>query len=314
MFIIIIMNDWFKKLFNIDEKEYNYNIDTIKNNNNCGNFYIKSIKELEDFDIEENKNNNVKLKVYIHEGLNKDNIKYFDVSSLQFNSNEKNKPLFQVASNFNCLEFSHEKVNPYNGAFITNHMFDKTQGPCASVSAPYGLLLKINYYKDNGIDLLQNTDLNRFNGKCPYFKNRDKKINYKDVCIGILENTRVVFDKSNMNNVKYNPNGPKITQIHSSTVICSKLRNKLSEDLLKSAYEGLFLYAIKNKNKDIYLTLIGGGVFNNNIELILETINNTFNKYKYKLPKNCTVYLPIYDNNINNIVKKYFKHIEIKKN
>jgi hypothetical protein len=60
---------------------------------------------------------------------------------------------------------------------------------------------------------------------------------------------------------------------------------------LQAAYEGTFLAAIAHNKKTVILTLIGGGVFENNREWILEAIKNCLEKYKsYKLSVTLILY------------------------
>jgi hypothetical protein len=319
--------NWFEVLFKIKEEDWDYNLGSLPVYNDIKNkfgiFETESIKELESkvktlYANKENKCSefgvNVKFEIRLNNGLTTDNINYFDVSSLQFNCNDKYNPVFQIASNFNCLELANEKINPLNGYFMTKLMSDGTQGPSAVASSPYGLLKKINIFMKHGIDLLSNIkELTYNNGKCYYNKNKHinfNNINYGDVKIGIHKNIYANIDRSNIHNLKFNKIGKKITQIYSSTCINHHNdNNDLSTLFLKSAYEGIFLYSILNNNKEIYLTLIGGCSFNNNIDLIFQSIYNAFDKYKHLLPKNCKVILPIYCHKNNKKVLHIFNNI-----
>jgi hypothetical protein len=67
--------------------------------------------------------------------------RYVDIGAMQ--ADPKNRDaVFQVASNFNCLEL----VSPHDAVDgITKYVHDLTQGPFASISAAPGLILR-HYY------------------------------------------------------------------------------------------------------------------------------------------------------------------------
>jgi hypothetical protein len=61
--------------------------------------------------------------------------------------------------------------------------------------------------------------------------------------------------------------------------ICSESSpNELSKILLEKAYEGTYLTGIITHAPVIVLTLIGGGVFNNSLSLIIGCIMKNHNK------------------------------------
>lgn len=305
--------NWFQQIFNINEHEWDYKLDSLPNyyynNYKFGKFYTESINSLSSKLNKLNTNNDTTFEILINKS--KDLYK-LDTSYLQYNCNDKLKPIFQIASNFNCLELSNEHVNPFNGNFITHSMTESTQGPNAVCGAPYGLLNKIAYHYESEINLLDNLEkINVINGKCYYKDNKkyENEINYNDIKIGILENTYSIIDRSDITRIKYNPKGKCITQIHSATCINYNYNyNILSDKFLQAAYEGIFLYACLNNNKEIYLTLIGGQSFKNNKDCIMKNIINAYYKYKLFLPHNCKVILPFYSHIDDKIIKKYFNN------
>lgn len=316
-----IASKLFESIFGISESEWDFNLASLPNYNRdnykYGKFETKSLTELEYLFNESKLTENDKMPVFevrLHNGINNNNKKYFDVSCMQYNCEEKYKPLFQVASNFNCLEVPSSLTNPFSGTFITHQLIDSTQGPSAASGCIHGNLTKLSIHNTNNINLLENIDdIEVPNGKCYNYdtNNIESSINCKDVKIGILRDVYATIDRSNIYDIKYNDKGTKITQLYSSTCIQANSNpSKLSEQFLKAAYEGLFLYACLNGNKNIYLTLIGGGVFYNNKELILRTIINSFNKYKLYLPNNCKVILPIYDKSNNKLATSLFNKVD----
>ena len=58
-----------------------------------------------------------------------------EVSRLQAACSTRDRAMFQVASNFNCLEVPGVSTDPERGDFVTNLMVDATQGPAASGGA-----------------------------------------------------------------------------------------------------------------------------------------------------------------------------------
>lgn len=67
--------------------------------------------------------------------------RYRTITSIRFLTSKG--ATFQVASNFNCLEFMSSKGSAKQG--ITKYVYDMTQGPAASISAAPGTLYR-NYF------------------------------------------------------------------------------------------------------------------------------------------------------------------------
>jgi len=74
----------------------------------------------------------------------------------EFHSQEENRhATFQVASQFNCLEFPGPRTTPEDG--ITKYVFDRTQGPACSVACGPATALR-NYFIDVGGESGQTCD------------------------------------------------------------------------------------------------------------------------------------------------------------
>ena len=83
---------------------------------------------------------------------------------------------------------------------------------------------------------------------------------------------------------------------------------------VKAAYDGTYLAAIYAKSNKLVLTLVGGGVFNNNYGQIAKAISEAHEQYSKFLPKTCEIVLPIYDRNYEGILselKKYVKSYDL---
>ena len=65
-----------------------------------------------------------------------------DVRNL-LNSSTNNGSIFQVASQYNCLEMVSPDVSPENG--ITRYEWDRTQGPACSIAAGAATIYR-NYF------------------------------------------------------------------------------------------------------------------------------------------------------------------------
>jgi len=301
-------NNWFKDATGFYESEWDYSEESLPDNirKNMGKFNEISIMELKKLTQEYKINNDIpKLNVHIRNDYN--NEEYFDTSALQFNG--PNNAMYQVASNFNCIEVASEYVNPFSGKYLTRLMSDSTQGPSASGGAGYGAILRLLIHKKNPINLLNETQLKPINGKLRYFDLKDI-IDSDSIKIGLHTDVRATYLRCS-DNFEYNPKGPIIDQVFTSTCICSNNKpNKLSEILLQSAYDGTYLAAIYRQSPKLVLTLIGGNMFMNSLQQIAEAIANSHRKYaKYLNPK-CEVVIPLYTKSIF-FLESLNKQIEI---
>lgn len=289
--------NWFEKILGFNEKDFNYTINEIPKDiiPKMGEFTIMSLGELKEQFNKIKKIKNKNLPIFVRYRNDYNNVNLFDTSALQFNSD--NNTLFQVASNFNCLEIPRAKYNPFNGYFITKQMTDSTQGPSASGGCAFGSILRLIKHKEKPINLLEDTPLIVKNGKLKFSENKHfKEFDSDLIKIGLIKNVQACFLRSD--EFKFNKDGPVINQIYTSTCINSDHNiNELSKKLLLVAYEATYLSAIITKAPTLVLTLIGGGVFNNSHELIIDTLIKTHNNYSPYLAKDCSVVLPIFEPN-----------------
>jgi hypothetical protein len=206
-----------------------------------------------------------------------------DVGTLQATSAPGT--LFQVASQFNCLEAPGPAIVP-----VSEYVHDYTQGPRASVSAFPGTLLR--HYRapspDGGrfiqtdakhLDLLdQALDPSVARVQSGYLQSsaireparaaallRDR---FERIKVGLHEGVEVVFG--------HDWGGPvvgarTIDQVFTSTVAQgsygrddgSTAFREIRVQLLRAAYVGTLLSALSSGSHTVVLTLIGGGVFSN---------------------------------------------------
>ncbi len=218
-----------------------------------------------------------------------------DIGGLQATCKEGT--LFQVASQFNCLESPGPYVAP-----VAQYFHDPTQGPRAAISAfPATLLRHYAAPAPGGERFVQETDgpqLDLLADACGrgvvqngYLTGEgavDKhtlgallKSNFERIRVGIHDEAEVVLGYDWDGGVE-DAERRRITQVFTSTVAggsygaASRLGREAftvaSEHLLRAAYLGTLLAAISLGRPRVVLTLIGGGAFGNSIPLIWTAI------------------------------------------
>ncbi|CAM9683525.1 unnamed protein product [Phaeothamnion confervicola] len=205
------------------------------------------------------------------------------------------RSLFQAASQFNCLE----SPGPYL-ADVAHYFHDPTQGPRASISAYPGTLLR--HYAATGPDstrfrqgdgrqinllhrvalegvatvrsgYLQSSNIHDFSGFACLLEDH-----FDEIEVGVHEGVEVVLGA--------NWDGPvqgrrHISQVFTSTLaaggygrldFADPLNLRIARQLQRAAYLGTLTAAAALGQARAVLTLIGGGVFGNPLELIWESI------------------------------------------
>jgi hypothetical protein len=216
-----------------------------------------------------------------------------DIGSLQASASEGT--LFQVASQFNCLEATGPWVSP-----IERYLHDSTQGPRASISALPGTLLR--HYAAPGPDgdrFVQTSDgrqLDLLAGVCdprvatvrngylmvdeianPAAFVEALETHFDSIRVGVHDAVEVVLGYDWSGGVLRSP-APSIAQVFTSTLagggygFVSGPLVAVCRSLLRAAYLGTLLSAICLDRPRVVLTLIGGGVFGNPLDLIWDSI------------------------------------------
>lgn len=205
--------------------------------------------------------------------------------------------LFQVASQFNCLEAPGPFVTP-----VQNYLNDPTQGPRAAASAFPGALLR--HYaapaadgrrfvqRTNGEQLellaavcdpqvaeVKNGYLRELDIASPPSFARALVEGFESVAVGVHTGIEVVLGADWAGAVPMAPH-QTISQVLTSTV-AGGMYGEAGEDdvgvlicrqLLRAAYFGTSAAAAALGMRRVVLTLIGGGVFQNPIPLIWEAL------------------------------------------
>jgi hypothetical protein len=220
-----------------------------------------------------------------------------DIGTLQ--ATAPDGTLFQVASQFNCLEAPSARMVP-----VAAYFYDGTQGPRASISAFPGTLLR-HYAAPGGVDgerFVQRNEgpqLNLLEAVCapgvatvtsgylttnaiahPELFARSLEDRFDDLRSGVHDAVEVVLG--------YDWDGPvpraphhTIAQVLTSTLAAggygridpsNAAMTSVVRQLQRAAYAGTLLAAAGLGKSHAVLTLIGGGVFGNPIPLIWESI------------------------------------------
>lgn len=304
------MLDWFEKLFGFREEEYFSTqeqfefageILTSRVNGTsfrAGRFYTPSIAELR-----LNVGSDTGPSSVTHEVIG---------DALLLHANPSNSlDMFQVASQFNALEFISPSSVPEDG--ITGYDRDPTQGPACSLAAAAGTVFR-NYFLDLG-DQIGQTRLKQLNNleflesslfKGPYWRVRNGYVEsdsealgsfeaevavrpWNDlvgaVRIGLQERTQVTFAQ------RFEPlDSPHlVNQAFCSAVSCAYSHlpverwKSLAQISLDAAYEGTLLSAVMQRDAGIgsgrvWLTFIGGGVFGNDDSWIYAAIERAIKR------------------------------------
>jgi hypothetical protein len=206
--------------------------------------------------------------------------------------------LFQVASQFNCLEAPGSYVAP-----VAEYFSDPTQGPRASISAFPGTLVR--HYAapaPDGSRFVQTTEgrqLNLLEAVCTqgvaavrsgYLRAADVKNpaafasalqdHFESIRVGVHDAIEVVLGYDWQGDVACAPHRT-IAQVLTSTIAGGMYGEVEHEDaafgnicrlLQRAAYLGTLLAAAALGKERVVLTLIGGGVFANPVRVIWEAI------------------------------------------
>ncbi len=218
-----------------------------------------------------------------------------DIGALQATSD--GNTVFQVASQFNCLE----APGPYVTS-VASYFTDPTQGPRASISAFPGTLVR-HYAAPgrNGARFVQTdaSQLDLLEHVCPpnvakvkggYLASQNihdprafaaaLEKNFEEVQVGVHEGVEVVLG-ANWDGLVTPPGSRRVSQVFTSTFAgggysasgdLDGMKDVICGHLLRAAYTGTLLAAASLGKRRVLLTLIGGGVFSNPHPLIWRAI------------------------------------------
>lgn len=312
---------WFSTLIGMQESDWDFGVDSLPAHviDGMGDFMTISLMDLETMvDLMPQHETIPPIHLFTRKSFTHE--EEFDTSSLQCKA--PTNSIFQVASNFNCLEVSSTTDNPLDKNYLSFLMGDKTQGPSAMGGTGYGSMRIIHEHHKKTISLLDDVCVSDKNGKLYESRLRlsdlkDVAQNYKRMKVGVLRNARAIIDRNQTfgDSVLYYPKGKRIHQVLTSTCIVRKTSKKALEFqkwFLRVAYEAIYLLAIEYQSPWLVLTFVGGGVFKNDIDTIIQVICETHQKYSKYLSEKCRVMLPVYMPRHNRkIVEQFEKFVPV---
>lgn len=210
---------------------------------------------------------------------------------------DMNGATFQVASNFNCLEFTSESQTAADG--ITDYVLDHTQGPNVSMATGASLLYRNYFVKhsngkvgqiDQEIRLLENTCLDKFVQHGYPIISRDAASqlpdeDFSELKIGVHRNCQVTTTRCGRD-LCHVEGGQFVHQVFTAALnfsgtvhpcdrtlrIAEKLLEREYRATILCAYENSLLFPERKGARKLSLTLLGGGVFNNPSSMICKAI------------------------------------------
>ena len=243
-------------------------------------------------------------KLHIINGKGSQSTKYWLVDVLPAQSHPENDgATFLAASNFNALEFVSPGQTASDG--ISSYPYDRTQGPYCAMACGPSILYRNYFMKVEGSDkpgqltkeleLLGNTPIEVEHGY-PIIHDTESlkktKFDFSDLTkykVASHSNCEVTLTKEGGRFKVVEPEGDKKQITHhvyaaafnfAYSVTMNDFTMKMAASLLEAEYRATILCAWDNSVKypgrkgsnKVYLTLLGGGVFANPMELICESI------------------------------------------
>jgi len=240
-----------------------------------------------------------------------------DIGNIQSNIKTEDRALVQIASNFNCLEVA-MTTDPANGCLVDNYAHTATQGPAASFGVLSASLYRAHFVPLNGLGQTKTNQINLLSNVKKYFGDPingkimpEEMINTeiindvdavaKQIKVGVHYDAPIMFGRPpttihtrtlNGENVYKLPEPYQVTdQILCSTINLARYDlnyiynntsiEKLARACLRASYEGAYLTAIARNRKKMFLTLVGGGVYNNPKDIIINELFRAHNKWSF---------------------------------
>ena len=212
--------------------------------------------------------------------------------------------LFQVASQFNLLEMTGPSITPEEGVGIYEHDF--TQGPTCAIAAGAGTIYR-NYFANvrgqigqsasqqidcladlgtalgnseqrlwkmiNGYALASHEGLIEINQRLAAASEDDLDQLRQRLRIGIQWDTQVTIqDATHTVTQAYCSALPVAYADHASDDLWESFARLVLEATYEATLCAAMLNSLKTGNNEVFLTLVGGGVFGNKIEWITDSI------------------------------------------
>lgn len=307
---------WFTELTGVEEKSYKQvqdsfslfgNLLASKANGKCwsvGDFNVTCLQHLLNDAKQSEGNGEIKVKNIVS-----------DVQDLHRDP-KNDTALFQVASQFNCLEMINEDYTPEDG--LNLYSDDPTQGPACAISAGAATIYR-NYFLNsesvkkgqtaekqidtlsafhkklcgifgenlwemkNGYLFITEENLKKVNSKINKFNNQKRDKVKGTIRYGFLMNADVTLYGSEN----------KVSQFFCSALPVSynKIRDKslwqpFARLILEAAYEATLAAAVINSNplndnsNKVFLTCLGLGAFGNSEQWVVDAMQMALQKFK----------------------------------
>lgn len=219
--------------------------------------------------------------------------------------------MFQVASQFNLLEMVGPSVTPEQGVGIYQN--DPTQGPACAIACGAGTIYR-NYFVPvngqvgqseflqvdcldsigvalgntgsrlwtmrNGYALPSSTGLQQIDSRLQELSECEIDLLRSKLFVGIQHNTQVTIGGAEH----------LVSQVYCSAMpvaysrLPSRQWERFARLILETAYEATFAAAViqsaESKNKNLFLTLLGGGAFGNDKQWIFDAIIRACKLYR----------------------------------
>ena len=230
-----------------------------------------------------------------------------DIQQLHADS-ENAGAMFQVASQFNLLEMISPRITPEHG--VGGYENDRTQGPACAVAAGAGTIYRNYYAQVNGqtgqsahnqIDCLEDIGnaLGNVDGSLWEMSNGyalasltgllDISEKLQAASEDRLDELRSLLRVGAQWNTQVTLTGceHKVSQVYCSALPIAytghspALWEPFARFVLEATYEATICAAILNGDKRVFLTFIGGGVFGNEHDWIVEAIQRVLRLYSH---------------------------------
>ena len=222
--------------------------------------------------------------------------------------------VFQVASQFNCLEMISPSLTPEDG--VTCYQHDQTQGPACAIAAGAATIYR-NYFVPLSEDFGQ-TSARQINTLKPFAEALARNLDCTVTNLWSMKNGYVLLEQSTLSIIDQHLMNCNETQLDEyrkiiqigmhwdvevtsgvedqqsivSQAFCSALPvsynqaskttwTRFAKLVLESVYEATILAAVLNRKKTgvntVFLTLLGGGAFGNEEAWIIEAVQRSLN-------------------------------------
>jgi hypothetical protein len=256
----------------------------------------------------------VPIEIITREDNDAESIRFVDVAYYQsvYGSTGTSDTVFQVASNFNGIEAINDDIYPDVQSFVEQYIYDRTQGPVASISAGGAAIARVHaaffdtsekdwmQTKEHQINIIEelheylptHNGYIRFSGNEKELPQSDKEKDelFRKMHVCYHENVQVTSGHRTAQSIEILKKPKYIDQVFCAAINIHQGEsgrfnktlphiNDSCQFILNSAYNSTYLVTVAKKKKHLYLTLIGGGAFGNSRKWIFDAILNAHLKY-----------------------------------